>query len=59
MRRVKKWYRVTIAVTLVSLFSWTCGTDFRDALITGAFDFVSGTVTSALFAATTPPAAGA
>ena len=55
MGRVKKWYRVTIAVTLLSLFTWTCGTDFRDAVIVGAWDFVSGTVTNALFAATTPP----
>jgi hypothetical protein len=59
MRRVKKWYRVTIAVTLLSLFTWTCGTDFRDAVIAGAFDFVTGTVTGALVAATTPPEAGA
>jgi hypothetical protein len=59
MRRAKKWYRLTIAVSLLSLFSWTCGTDFRDAVIAGAFDFVSGTVTDMLSNMSQPGAAEA
>ena len=58
MRCVKKWYRLTITVGMLSLFTWTCGTDFRDAVIAGAFDFVSDSVNGMLANMTQPPQIG-
>jgi hypothetical protein len=48
MGRAAKWNRLILAVGSLALCGWTCGTDFRDALIGGAFDFVSGTATDVL-----------
>ncbi len=37
-----------VVVSLSTCFAGSCATDFRDAAMTGVFDFTSGTVTDTL-----------
>ena len=48
MRPSVKWKTVLLALSLMPILGATCSTAFRDAIQSGALDFVSGTVSEIL-----------
>jgi hypothetical protein len=48
MKTSAKWKCLIMAVILLPLYAASCSTDFRDAVVGGALDFVSGSVTELL-----------
>jgi hypothetical protein len=55
MKRSVKWKTVVLALSLMPILGTTCSTAFRDAIQSGALDFVSGSV-SEILARTLPVA---
>ena len=48
MKNAAKWKWLLISTGLFPLLELGCSTTLRDALVSGAFDFVSGSVTDLL-----------
>jgi hypothetical protein len=48
MRSSVKWKTVLLALSMMPILGTTCSTAFRDAIQSGALDFVSGTVSEIL-----------
>jgi len=50
MKHYHQWMRL-LAVLVPGTVAFSCVTDFRDAALTGAMDFVSGSITATLSSA--------
>lgn len=50
MKHYHKWMRL-LAVLVPGVTMFSCVTDFRDAAVTGAMDFVSGSISNTMTAA--------
>jgi hypothetical protein len=48
MKPPLKWKKLLLVLSLLPLLGTTCSTAFRDAIQSGALDFVSGTVSEIL-----------
>jgi len=50
MNRTKRQVKLIVLTNLLaaSCWGWSCGADLRDAVWTGALDYVTGTTTAAL-----------